>query len=257
MKSTLPVSLDYLFGHEGGYVDHPNDPGGPTKYGITHKTLAAHRGVTLVTKQQVKDMTKAEAEEIYRKSYWNQSGGDLLPAGVDHVVFDMGVNAGPGTAVKILQRVLGFTGKDVDGVVGVKTADQADKWPTGLAGLIEEYSAARLDYYRKLKTWSKFGRGWTNRVNKAEKEAIALAMGQHTLSAAVAPDQITPKAPPEPEKARRDPLAWLAGAQPVLGGILAASPENGPLPWFIGASMFILAATAVYLLVQRKRSEEA
>lgn len=257
MKSTLPVSLDYLFGHEGGYVDHPNDPGGPTKYGITHKTLAAHRGVSSVTKQQVRDMTKAEAEDIYRKSYWNQSGGDLLPAGVDHVVFDMGVNAGPGTAVKILQRVLGFTGKDVDGVVGVKTADQADKWPTGLAGLIEEYSAARLDYYRKLKTWSKFGRGWTNRVNKAEKEAIALAMGQHTLSAAATPEQITPKAPPEPDKARRDPLTYITAATPAVGVLLPAFDGNGPVQWALGAVLVLLAATGMFLLIQSKRRAEA
>ncbi|MDH2091835.1 hypothetical protein N5K21_24185 [Rhizobium pusense] len=62
--------------------------GGPTKFGITHKTLAAHRGVASVTAEQVKAMTREETEEIYRRSYWTQSGGDLLPKGLDYAAFD-------------------------------------------------------------------------------------------------------------------------------------------------------------------------
>ena len=80
-KSTLPIAMDLMFGHEGGYVNANTDRGGPMKYGITHKTLAAHRGITAVNPSQVKAMTKLEAEEIYRRSYWGQSGGDVLPRG--------------------------------------------------------------------------------------------------------------------------------------------------------------------------------
>ncbi len=68
-----------MFGDEGGYSNRASDRGGPTKYGVTHKTLAAHRGVPSVAADQVKTMTKMEAEDIYRRSYWGQSGGDLLP----------------------------------------------------------------------------------------------------------------------------------------------------------------------------------
>ena len=77
MRETLPVALDLMFGHEGGYSNVKTDSGGPTKFGVTHRTLAAHRGAASVTAAQVKAMTKEEATEIYRRSYWHQSGGDL------------------------------------------------------------------------------------------------------------------------------------------------------------------------------------
>ena len=125
MRENLEKSLVYMFGHEGGYVNDPNDPGGPTKYGITWKTLRAYKGLPATKKpvqadiDMVKALTLDEAEEIYRKNYWNQSGGDLLPAGIDFMTFDFGVNSGPQTAVKNLQRLVKV--ERVDGVVGVHT----------------------------------------------------------------------------------------------------------------------------------------
>ena len=107
MRETLTTALDLMFGHEGGYVNNPKDPGGATKYGITHRTLAADRGVRSVTPAQVEALSKEEAAEIYRRSYWVQSGGDLLPVGIDFMAFDYGVNSGPAQAVKSLQRVVG------------------------------------------------------------------------------------------------------------------------------------------------------
>lgn len=275
MRATLPESLDLTFGHEGAYSDAKTDKGNflngvlvGTKYGITGRTLAAHLGVSQVTASDVRNLTKAEAEEIYRKSYWGQSGGDLLPVGLDHIVFNAGVMSGPATAVKILQRLLGFTGKAVDGIVGLQTADAA---AASGDDIIEEYADAYMDYLRSLKSnktgFPVNGRGWTRRVTGIDPkgiiapqlglvgEALQLAAGVPVAPASTPVDSA--KAGPEAGKAGRDPLSWLAGAQPVLGGVLAASPDSGPLPWFIGASMFILAAATVYLLVQRKRSEEA
>lgn len=118
MRETLTTELDLMFGHEGGYDNNPKDPGGATKYGITHRTLAAHRGVPSVTPAQVKVLGKEEATEIYRKSYWIKSGGDLLPVGIDYMAFDYGVNSGPAQAIKSLQRVVGVA---VDGIVGGQT----------------------------------------------------------------------------------------------------------------------------------------
>ena len=94
MRENLDRSLELMFGHEGGYVNVATDKGGPTKYGITHRTLAAHRGVSRVTAEQVKAMNIAEARDIYIESYWSQSGADQLPAGLDYAVFDFGVNSG-------------------------------------------------------------------------------------------------------------------------------------------------------------------
>lgn len=108
-RETLPIALDLIFGHEGGYSIAPSDRGNyldgvpvGTKYGITGATLAAHRCVKAVTAAQVKAMSRQEAEDIYRRSYWSQAGGDILPPGIDYFVFNNGVMSGPGRAVEIL-----------------------------------------------------------------------------------------------------------------------------------------------------------
>lgn len=167
MRDNLDDSLTLMFGHEGGYSNRSTDAGGPTKYGITHKTLAAHRGVASVTADQVKAMKLDEAEAIYRKSYWSQSGGDVLPSGLDYAAFDFGVNSGPPTAVKALQRVLGFVGKDVDGWIGEETQKRVATYPGGVPQLIRDYCDERMRYLRSLKKptgWPANGRGWTIRV---------------------------------------------------------------------------------------------
>lgn len=165
MRETLPRALELMFGHEGGYVNAKTDRGGPTKYGITHATLADHRGVKSVTAAQVKSMTLAEAEAIYRKSYWTQSGGDVLPVGLDYAAFDFGVNSGPSRAVKTLQKVVG-TGQD--GNVGPATLAAVRDYPGGTVNLIRDYCAARMAFLRSLtnaKTgFPVNGRGWTIRV---------------------------------------------------------------------------------------------
>ncbi|MFD2814904.1 glycosyl hydrolase 108 family protein [Paracoccus aerius] len=154
-----------MFGHEGGYVNAKTDRGGPTKYGITHKTLAVHRGVKSVTADQVKAMTLAEAEAIYRKSYWVQSGGDLLPAGLDYAAFDFGVNSGPPRAVKTLQKVLGVT---QDGWIGLATLAAVEAYQGGIANLIRDYCDGRMAYLESLTSkktgFPVNGRGWTIRV---------------------------------------------------------------------------------------------
>jgi lysozyme family protein len=166
VKSTLPLALDLVFGHEGGYSNVATDRGGPTKYGITHRTLAAYRRVDAVSAEQVKALTKAEAERIYRAHYWRDVAGDDLPVGLDYAVFDFGVNSGPRTAVKVLQRVLGMV--EIDGVVGRKTIAAAQNYPKGLRQLIRDYCEARMDFLRGLTNRSTGfpanGRGWTIRV---------------------------------------------------------------------------------------------
>ncbi|WP_234889504.1 glycosyl hydrolase 108 family protein [Sinorhizobium meliloti] len=90
-RETLPVALELVFGDEGGYSNVKEDRGGgPTKYGVTHRTLAAHRGGKSVTADQVKGMSREEAVDIYQRLFWPQCGGDLLPPGLDYAVFDFG-----------------------------------------------------------------------------------------------------------------------------------------------------------------------
>jgi len=163
-RETLPVALGLMFGSEGGYSNSKSDSGGPTKYGVTHKTLAAHRGVASVTAAKVKARTLQEATEIYERSYWSQSGGDVLPVGVDYATFDFGVNSGPTTAVKKLQKVLGIR---QDGHAGEDTARAAANYPGGVQKLIRDYCDERMAHLRSLGCAQGFranGRGWTIRV---------------------------------------------------------------------------------------------
>lgn len=171
--SNFDRCLNFVLTQEGDrYVDHPADNGGPTRYGITLKTLRAWRerqGIPAaqVTAQDVEKLDKDEVCEIYRTRYWNELNCGNLPKGVDLIVFDFGVNAGNNTAAKLLQKVVGA---EADGSIGPATiaaASAADPAKT-----IEEMSSRRLEYYRKLDDWSTFGNGWTRRVDATKTAAL-------------------------------------------------------------------------------------
>jgi lysozyme family protein len=155
--------------HEGGFSKHPRDPGGATNYGITHRTLAAWRGVARVTVDQVLALGRDEAAAIYRSEYWNKVQGDQLRAGLDLVVFDAAVNSGPVRAVQWLQGALRVK---VDGVLGPVTLAAQAAAPD-LGAVIRRACALRLSFLRGLGHWDAFGRGWARRV--AEVEAAALS----------------------------------------------------------------------------------
>jgi len=160
--------MDVVFKHEGGYVDHPRDPGGATNMGITHLTLAAHRGKASVTKTQVKNLTKTEARQIYKDRFWKPMKCGHMPDGWDMITMDGGVNSGPKRGIKWVQRAVG-TG--VDGVVGPKTLASIR---SADAAHIKRAASLRMGFLRGLSHWSTFGKGWTRRV--AETEAVALKM---------------------------------------------------------------------------------
>lgn len=159
--------LDHVLQHEGGYVDHPRDPGGATNMGITIGTLSDWLGRP-ATRAEVRDLSRETAAAIYRARYWQAVQGDSLPVGLDLVLFDYAVNSGPGRAVRTLQAVLGVA---MDGAIGPVTL-------AALAGrdreqLIREVCARRLAFLRSLSTYDAFGRGWERRVAAIEAAALA------------------------------------------------------------------------------------
>lgn len=158
-----------VINREGGYVDHPADPGSATNMGITFYTLRAWRR-TSVTKKDVRNLSREEAKEIYRRNYWAAVRGDELPAGVDLFTFDYGVNSGPITAIKALQKAVGVT---ADGFIGPKTLYAiSQRKPRDIVNVMAAY---RLSFYQRLKTWNVFGRGWTNRVKGVKARALQMA----------------------------------------------------------------------------------
>ena len=160
--------LEMILHHEGGYVNHPKDPGGETNLGVTKRVYEEWGGT-----KDMKDLTIEDVSPIYKKNYWDKVKADELPSGLDLCIFDFGVNAGPGRAAKYLQSLVGTT---VDGGIGPNSlravAEHVDRW--SIERTIDDYQANRQKYYEKLKTFDTFGRGWTRRVDETTKSALEM-----------------------------------------------------------------------------------
>jgi len=169
------LCLKFVLAREGGFSDDPDDNGGATKMGITAKTLAMARGHA-VTTDDVKALGEPEAKEIYRSLYWNLLRCDDLPRGIDLLVFDFGVNGGPGRSVRILQQAVGTT---QDGSIGPATlaATRNAVQNSGGAELVNALCDARLKFYRGLDDFAKFGNGWTRRVEDVRVQALLMVKG--------------------------------------------------------------------------------
>lgn len=146
--------FDRLMKHEGGYVNHPRDPGGETMWGVTKRVAVAHG-----YHGPMRQLPKATAQKIADKSYWQAIHGVELPRAIAWQVVDAAYNHGNRNAVKFLQRAIGVSD---DGIIGPKTLaavkcmDQND--------IVFKFNAERLEFYTKLGTWATFGRGWTRRI---------------------------------------------------------------------------------------------
>ncbi|MBI1263317.1 MAG: hypothetical protein GC187_01120 [Alphaproteobacteria bacterium] len=150
--------LAHVLHWEGGFSDHPADPGGATNYGITHGVLAQWRGQP-VSREDVRALTLAEAGAIYRARYWDACRCSDLPPGVDLMVFDAAVNHGPRQAALFLQRALGAAD---DGVIGPRTLAAAARQDAGQT--VCEIAARRMVFYARLNTFPSFGLGWARRL---------------------------------------------------------------------------------------------
>jgi len=169
MKENFDKCLEMLLHHEGGFVDHPKDPGGMTNLGVTRKVYEKWMG-RKVTEQEMRDLTSDDVAPIYKKNYWDKVRGDDLPSGVDWVAFDWGVNSGTGRPAKAIQRCIGAT---QDGAIGPKTlALVAEKDPEHI---IKYVTTTRQRFYERLKTFETFGRGWTRRNSETQEIALEMA----------------------------------------------------------------------------------
>jgi lysozyme family protein len=170
MKENFDKALAAVLHHEGGFVNHPSDPGGMTNLGCTKTTWEEWVGHP-VDEKTMRALTPADVAPLYKRKYWDKIKGDELPNGIDYACFDAAINSGPGRSVKWLQ---GCVGADMDGALGPKTlalvaaADQKE--------LVEDYAKRRLSFLQDLPTFQTFGRGWSRRV--IEVNAVALSMLQ-------------------------------------------------------------------------------
>lgn len=174
-------ALDFVLRFEGGYVDHPADPGGATNMGITRATLGSWRG-RAVSKQDVRALKRTEAAMIYKAQYWNAAHCAELPPGVDVAVFDLAVNSGVSRAIRLLQRALRVT---EDAHFGPKTAAACRTMAASM--LVRKLCTERRVFLQQLSTFPVFGRGWLARVTALE--ALALAMTGASKSPSFAQQQ--------------------------------------------------------------------
>ena len=168
MSNKFSEALEVILHHEGGYVNHPKDPGGETNLGVTKRVYEDFGG-----EKEMKDLTKEDVEPIYKKNYWDRVKGDDLPEGLDLCIFDFAVNAGPGRAAKFLQKLIGVT---QDGGIGPQTLGAlqsaiGEDVRIQTREMIEKYQSMRQEYYESLSTFETFGRGWTRRVDEVTEEA--------------------------------------------------------------------------------------
>ena len=168
MQGNFLKSLAVVLKHEGGYVDHPEDPGGRTNMGITQAVYEKYLGRT-VTEDEMKNIKIGDVRIIYRENYWDRVKGDDLPSGIDFCVFDWAVNSGVSRASKALQRIVGV--KD-DGVIGPITVKETFKCDSDK--VILSYTEVRENFYKTLSTFNTFGKGWTRRNNETLEAALKM-----------------------------------------------------------------------------------
>jgi lysozyme family protein len=165
MLSNFPASLTLVLKSEGGFVNHPSDPGGMTNLGVTRNVWRewVNREVDEV---EMRALTPELVTPLYKQRYWDACKCDDLLRGVDYAVFDAAVNMGPGRAAKLLQAALGVTADGAIGRATIAAATAADP-----VELLEAFSLGKEAFYQSLPTFGTFGKGWLNRVAHVQDAA--------------------------------------------------------------------------------------
>ena len=260
-KGYTPAIQSYVLASEGGYVNHPRDPGKATNMGITIATLRAWRGRP-VTNADVRNLSQEEALQIYKAQYWDTVRADQLPLGLDYLTFDYGVNSGPARAIKDLQRTVGA---DADGVIGQKTLDAIASAVRrmGMEGLINAYATRRWNFVQGLSTFSTFGNGWRRRIwgdtmglQAGDSGAAdrAYKLSQERYDEITMPQPAPGKAEPEKPGAVdmvKDPatLTGIAGAVATVFGAVKDQP-------ILQVAAVLAIGIVVFFTLQKKRQED-
>jgi lysozyme family protein len=251
--------------YEGGYVNHPDDPGGATNFGVTQAVYDAYRKRTGWTPRPVREITSEEVSSIYRSQYWDRIMGDALPSGPDHAIYDFAVNSGVSRAIKFTQRIVGVK---QDGAMGNVTLAAIKGYDP--VALVQELCEARMSFLRRLKHWPTFRKGWTRRVmgNQPGAQDADIGVIDRATKLARGGNGITtpaPKSLPDGANAKADGTistaaaasdvakdwqGWAAAGLPSAAGIFAAVSEP-PMAYFAGAALVLLAFAGMVLLLRR------
>jgi lysozyme family protein len=225
---------------EGGWSDHPADPGGKTMYGVTETRWHEYQAARGLARTPVRSITKDQALAFYVSEFWRPIRGEELPAGVDLAVYDGGVNSGVSRSVKWLQAVVGET---QDGIAGPITLNATAK--AAPAKTIKAHCAKRLGFVRSLAIWNTFGKGWSRRIANVEATALSWVLTKPELER-------------EAKDAKDKATQQGGGAVVVGGGGGVASPElANSVPWWVLALVItvIVGILLVRTIINAQRAQ--
>ena len=157
-----------LLKHEGGFVNHPEDPGGATNLGVTKRVMQKFLG-RAVSMGEMKALTPEDVKPVYKKLYADKVRFDDLPSGLDWAVLDWAVNSGPGGAAKALQKIINAK---QDGAIGPKTLQAVANFDA--SETIEKLHSSQQKFYEGLSHFKTFGKGWTRRNQEKLEKAKGL-----------------------------------------------------------------------------------
>jgi lysozyme family protein len=276
MKESFSSSMQRLAVHEGLYSNHPDDPGGATMKGVTQGRYDSYRKLKGLERRSVRQMTDVEMKEIYKKFYWDAVRGDELPLGLDYVVFDGGVNSGPGQSAKWLQRAIGVP---VDGIIGVTTLAkleelQADEDKAG-DRIIDSICDQRLAFVRGLRNYPSFAKGWERRIREVRKAGKAMNNHMVAEEPTPIPADEQAKAPPSETRLPQTPegdilikqgsswglatiMTWMREASDYIAVLTGLPPKVVETVATIGLLVGVVAiigftAYGIYSLIQKRR----
>ncbi|GGF38100.1 hypothetical protein GCM10011321_31290 [Youhaiella tibetensis] len=236
-KGNLPAVLAETLAYEGGWSDHPSDPGGATMKGITLAVFRRYRPGA--SKEQLRAISAADVERIYRDGYWGPVRGDDLPEGVDLTVFDYGVNSGPSRSAKDLQRVVGAT---VDGKIGPATIALVKA--SAPRAVIKAHCARRLGFVQSLAIWNTFGKGWARRIAGIEATSLSWVSTKAQLEADA--------------KQARSTAAAQIGSAAGTGAVGAVDQTNHlsglPIGVVVAAFVIVAGILAIRIVINNQRA---
>jgi lysozyme family protein len=253
MESNFQRALPLFLKHEGGFVNHPNDPGGATNKGVTIATYRRYinRNGTVA---DLKRITDAQVAIVYKQQYWDRVQGDLLPSGVDYAVADFAINSGPSRGAKHLQAVVGVA---QDGQIGpITLAAVRERDPSDI---IRRLCANRLAFMKRIRggsLWKTFGRGWQRRVDEVEAVALRWASEKSRV------EQVVEDAAAKDRISTTELTSILVGAggtaTAVKETVEAVNDAQSSLmsagPWVLLA--LVVAGGAFYIWLQRRRKKK-
>jgi lysozyme family protein len=241
MQDNFKASLTLLLHDEGGFVNDPDDKGGPTNKGITLRTYSSYLG-RQASIDELKNIPDEHVEDIYKTRYWDLVKADSLPKGLDYFAFDFAVNSSPAQAVRSLQRVIKVT---VDGILGPRTLQVIKTWE--VTELLAAYKIQRMGYLRSLSNWWKFGKGWTNRVNGVLNDAYKMARGQQAEPNGT--KKTTPKSQPKDISVVKSPEVKSAGTVITSAVVAGATKMSEDLEAYTSVSDYIMYAFIALVII--------